>query len=168
MRAKRNAFRCRKCRKAEGLPYKSPPVAPLPAYRVRLNGSFETVGTDFAGPLLVRDGKGMLPVYVLLFTCAATRAIHLELLVNKKAETFLKGLRKFIARRGAPKLIVSDNDKTFRSKETMMFPRDRGIEWRFNIPGAPWMGGMFEQGNQSWRRRASARRSEELSGEWVG
>jgi hypothetical protein len=138
-------FNCHVCRRNEGKSYKSLPIAPLPSFRAKMEEPFSTTGTDFAGPLKIRDGKDMATVYILLFTCTATRAIHLELLADKKAPTFIKGTRRFVARRGAPKLVVSDNDKTFRASETMQFLRDRGIEWKFNIPEAPWTGGVFER-----------------------
>ena len=100
---------------------------------------------DFAGPLYLRepnddDKKG----YILLFTCAASRAVHLELVSNLSAQAFVNGLRRFIARRGAPHLIISDKAKTFQASETKEFLLERMIKWQFNVPNAPWTGGFFE------------------------
>ena len=71
-------------------------------------------------------------------------------------ETFKRCLRRFIARRGIPALIVSDNAKTFKGTEKQLrtlfrHPQVREemqnhrIEWRFNLERAPWWGGFFER-----------------------
>jgi hypothetical protein len=60
------------------------------------------------------------------------------------AQAFVRGLRRFIGRRGAPHLIISDNAKTFHASEAKEFLLDRKISWKFNVPSAPWTGGFFE------------------------
>jgi hypothetical protein len=57
----------------------------------------------------------------------------------------VRGLRRFIGRRGSPRLILSDNAKSFKAVETKQFLRDRGISWKFNLAKAPWTGGIFER-----------------------
>ena len=56
-------------------------MAPLPRERVREAFPFEIVGLDFAGPLYLKTGRGKKQEkgYVCIFTCAVTRAVHLEL-----------------------------------------------------------------------------------------
>lgn len=49
--------------------------APLREERIEQGPSFEITGVDFAGPLYCRSHD---KVYIALFTCAVTRAIHLE------------------------------------------------------------------------------------------
>ena len=56
----------------------------------------------------------MNKVYIALLTCAATRAVHLELVPNLSAESFIRALARFKGRRGIPVLVVSDNGKTFK------------------------------------------------------
>ena len=46
---------------------------------------------------------------MFLFTCSAVRAVHLEVVEDMKAEDFLEAFRRFIARRGKPNKIISDN-----------------------------------------------------------
>ena len=64
--------------------------------------------------------------------------------------------RRFIARNGAPALIVSDNAKTFQATEKALnklfnHPEIKAdleyerIEWKFNLERAPWWGGVFER-----------------------
>ncbi|GFV15053.1 integrase catalytic domain-containing protein [Trichonephila clavipes] len=46
--------------------------------------------------------------------CANFRAIHLELVNSLTADNFLLSLRRFIATRGKPRTIYSDNGTNFR------------------------------------------------------
>ncbi|CAB3999831.1 E3 ubiquitin- ligase DZIP3, partial [Paramuricea clavata] len=117
---------------------------------------FDKVGVDFAGPLYVKQGKSMRKVYIALFSCCVTRALHLELVEDLSAQTFRRCLRRFTAARGNPSIIVSDNAKTFKAVEkTLKHLFDhpevksdlevRRIEWKFNLERAPWWGGFFER-----------------------
>lgn len=130
--------------------------APLPADRIERAPPFEVSGVDFAGPLYAKDGS---KVYIALFTCAVTRAIHLELVSSLSAECFIQSLRRFFARRGICKTIYSDNAKTFKKADrelkhlyklckdesVLNFLEKNGFEWKFNVEGAPWWGGFFER-----------------------
>lgn len=53
-------------------------------------------------------------IYICLFTCCVVRAVHLEVVVNLSVSSFIRCLKRFIARRGLPRRIVSDNGKTFK------------------------------------------------------
>jgi len=73
---------CVICKKLEGLPYCSQPFPDMPACRVSDDPPFTHMGLDFAGPLYIKDSKeggNSTKTYICLFTCASTRAIHLEL-----------------------------------------------------------------------------------------
>jgi len=148
---------CNVCKRHEGKPYSAPPTADLPHFRVRQDHPFSKIGVDFAGPLYVKGTKGnMTKVYIVLFTCCVTRAVHLDLVDSLDAKTFLLSLRRFTSRRGSPTLIVSDNAKTFQAsskslkklfenEDVRAYCDQNRIEWRFNLPKAPWWGGFFER-----------------------
>ena len=89
--------------------------------RLRDVQAFSCVGVDFASPLFVKskvkDDPEVTKVYIALFTWATSRAVYLELVPSLDAPTFLLCLRRFIGRRGLPKLIVSDNAKTFQASD---------------------------------------------------
>ena len=87
----------------------------LPRMRVMQTRPFQYTGLDFAGPLMVKDVNQQSKAYVTLFTCATTRAVHLELALDMSAGTFRQSLEKFVAGRGMPHLIMSDNAATFKS-----------------------------------------------------
>ena len=86
----------------------------------------------------------MYKCYIALFTCANTRAIHLELTPDLSANSFIRVLKRFIGRRGFPGLIISDNGTTFKDAKVKKFTLERNIEWKFNVPTASWWGVFFE------------------------
>ena len=58
-------------------------TADLLEFRVREAAPFSKVGVDFGGPLFVRCcAKCSSKVYIALFSCCVTKAIHLELVRN--------------------------------------------------------------------------------------
>ena len=56
-----------------------------------------------------QEGKA----YVLLYVCSLTRGVYLDLLPNLEKTECLTSLKRFIARRGRPERIYSDNGRTF-------------------------------------------------------
>ena len=87
----------------------------------------------------------MHKVYIALYTCPSTRAVHLDLVPSLDAQSFIRSLKKLFARRGVNQLFISDNAKTFKSQEVQQLAKDLGIDWKFNLPRAPWWGGFFER-----------------------
>ncbi|XP_021960214.1 uncharacterized protein LOC110856080 [Folsomia candida] len=128
------------------------PAGLLPSVRVKMGKVFEVTGVDLAGPLFL---KNKTKVWICLFTCAVYRCVHLELVGSISTESFLLALERFIARRGRPTTIYSDNGTNFTGashyfkelnwkkieKETAM----KRINWIFNPPSAPWWGGWWER-----------------------
>lgn len=106
------------CKKWEGTAYTQPATASLPEFRVNPALPVSKVGVDFARPMYVKGrGKQLKKVYVCLFSCCVTWALHLDLVEDLSTPTFLRCLRKFTAQKGTPTLIVSDNAKTFKGAE---------------------------------------------------
>ena len=103
------------CRRYDGKSFSSSVVPDLPAEQTSTEPLFSNTGIDFAGPLYVRGaGSTEAKVYICLFTCTSTRAIHLELTKELSAAAFLLAFRRFTSRRGLPKIIMSDNVKMFK------------------------------------------------------
>ena len=68
----------------EGRPFKAPPTAPVPDFRVTEDAPFSNVGNDSAGPLYVKENRGnSYKAYVCLVICCVTRGLHLELHLEK-------------------------------------------------------------------------------------
>jgi hypothetical protein len=144
----------------------------LPKQRLQSTRAFNDVGIDYAGPLeiLLRRGRGATTTtkaYIALFICCSTRAIHLELAGDLSTDTFLGCLKRFVARRGLPNNLYSDNGTNFVGANNAIkefyhhiikfntdpiihhFILDNRIQWHFNPPGAPHFGGLWEAGVKS-------------------
>ena len=157
-------YKCVICRKLEGRPYQAPPPPPLPEFRVKECSPFTYTGVDFAGPLYVKNHSGpQQKVWICLYTCCVTRAIHLDLVPSLTASAFMRSLRRFSARRGTPLLMVSDNGKTLKSaaREITKLMNDPAVKqyfanarmkWTFSLEKAPWWGGIFERLVRSVKR----------------
>jgi len=135
-------------------------MADLPSERITPNRPpFTYVGVDVFGPMQVSVGRSSAKRYGCLFTCLTTRAIHIEIINSLDCDGFLSAFRRFVARRGQPVKMYSDNGTNFcageqelrkafqrHSRETLAaYGADRGIEWCFIPPGAPHMGGVWER-----------------------
>ncbi|XP_066947088.1 uncharacterized protein [Macrobrachium rosenbergii] len=107
--AKRVCRECVACRRCEAKAC-SQPVAPLPELRVKAAPPFTVTGLDFAGPLFCVDFPSK-KLYILLFTCAVVRAVHLELTESLSVTDCNLAIRRFTARRGVPSVFYSDNAK---------------------------------------------------------
>ncbi|GFY62146.1 integrase catalytic domain-containing protein [Trichonephila inaurata madagascariensis] len=125
--------------------------------RIEQSPPFAVTGLDFARPIYVKNSKEKF--YILLCTCAVTRALHLELVTSLTTEAFLLAFRRFISRRGLCTIIYSDNAKTFKRAESEMkrlwtvishpdvkeFCASRGIKWKYIIERGAWWGGFYER-----------------------
>jgi len=145
-----------------------PRMPPWPKERVNEALPFQYTGLDYFGPMYIKEFQqstdkestiAIKKVWVCLFTCLVVRAIHLEVVEDMSTDQFLLCLRRFIARRGTPQQIISDNAKQFKlarkvltkvhqeaslCDEAQDFLSDRGIKWTLIVELAPWMGGFYE------------------------
>ena len=153
---------CTLCKRYDGRPFSLPPMPPLPPQRILQSDPFRFVGIDYLGPLLIREDRTSPPVkmWVALFTCLVVRAIHLECVYDLSAATFLDCLRRFVARRGVPEYVVSDNAPNFHLTQNTLdlawsqattdsavqsYCASVGIDWKFIPAHAPWQGGAYER-----------------------
>ena len=91
---------------------------------------------------------------IVLFTCAVTRAVHLEVVPNLTIPSFICALKRFISRRCIPNLIISDNGTFFKNEE-VRFSEEltrMNISWKFIAAASPWWGGSWERLVQSVKR----------------
>lgn len=140
----------------------------LPLDRVSVTRPFRKVGVDFGGPLFIKQSKlrraSTTKCYIAFFVCLATKAVHIELVSSLSTESFLLTLKRFIARRGQPTTIFSDNGTNFHGAHNQLkdlyhffksksnldsiqaFLISREIEWKFIPPNSPHWGGLWEAG----------------------
>ena len=127
-------------------------TADLPEFRVQGTFAFTTVGIDYLGPLIIKaERKSKEKVWVCLFSCNMSRAIHLEIVPDLSTEAFLRCLQRFTACRGIPRLITSDNATNFKgaskillkliqTPEVQAYLASKRITWCFLLQKAPWQG----------------------------
>lgn len=141
----------------------------LPSCRVTEALPFSRTGVDYAGPLLLKQGRMKSPVkaYIALFVCMTTKALHLELVTSLSTDAFLAALHRFVGRRGNVSEMRSDRGTNFvggnrqlkdlydvlasqlLQRKISEFCQVRGIDWKFNLPKAPHQGGLWEAGVKS-------------------
>ncbi|KAM7309840.1 uncharacterized protein ISCGN_006825 [Ixodes scapularis] len=136
------------------------------AGRARQPGRPLRGGGNFAGPLLVKASPSDQKAYIALFTCAVTRAVHLELVSNLTTEAFIMAFQRFTARRGLPSVAYTDNALTFKRAakdlcgmwDVLRNPyfldhcSQNRIKWRFIAERAAWWGGFWERMVQTVKR----------------
>ena len=145
-----------KCTRVIGRPYRTSDPPPLPKVRVEEAPPFSVTGVDFTGALYVKNPTGNeKKCYICLFTCAATRAIHLEDVPDLSANSFLQAFRRFTSHKSLPKVMISDNATTYTAAKHLrkLFNSPavpealsrRRTEWRFIPARSPWYGGFWER-----------------------
>ena len=108
--------KCNVCKVFSTRPYGVPSTSALPEYRTEGSRPFEVTGVDFAGPFSYKVGKKEQgKCYLIIFTCASSRAVHLEVTRTQTADEFKQKLNAFISRRTRPRIIISDNAKVFKT-----------------------------------------------------
>ena len=145
----------------------------LPSTRVQPTRAFLITGVDYAGPVSLRLGttcsKIITKSYIAIFVCFATKAVHIEVVTSLTTEPFLPALRRFIARRGKPKTMYSNNGTNFQgaanephdvykmlqSTSQMATVQDfmatEGCDWKFIPPHGPHFGGLWEAAVKSMK-----------------
>ena len=78
-------------------------------------------------------------------TCASSRAIYLDLVIDSSGPACINMLNKFFNTFDALKRFISYNGGAFFSEETQLFIKNRNIKWTFNKQAAPWTVGFFER-----------------------
>jgi len=88
-------------------------VRSLPSERSDDAPVFTNCGVDLFGPFLIKQGKKVLKRYVIMFTCLASRAVHIESTTSLETDTFIQALHRFIARRSNVRMLRCDNGTNF-------------------------------------------------------
>ena len=168
---KKHIRECVKCFRYMAQKPQMPLMGDLPKERVTPSCAFDHTGVDFAGPFTVREyvkGKATEgKAYLALFVCFASKAVHLEAVGSLSGPSCIAALRRFVARRGTPLQIYSDNGTNFvgsrneldklqealdktRGKDSMPnAAAQQGTNWVHIPPRAPHFGGLWESAIKS-------------------
>lgn len=94
-----------------------PIMGQLVESRTKLEFPFLNCCVDYSGSILIANRKGrgcqLIKSYLCIFVCLSVKAIHLELVTDLTTEGFMAALNRFVARRGKPQSITSDNGTNF-------------------------------------------------------
>lgn len=146
----------------------------LPPDRVRAARPFLNVGVDYCGPFFIKEKKhrnrNKVKVWVAIFVCFSTKAVHMELVSELTTDAFLAALKRFFARRGNARHIYSDNGTNFvgakheldslfalinsgeHNKSVRDFLAKEGITWHFSPARSPHFGGLWEAAVKSFKQ----------------
>ena len=151
--------RCVKCRHRNANPIQ-PPMADLPRERFHEHVyPLTDTRVEYFGLFEVKFLRRTMKRWCGLSTCLTTRAVHIEVAQSLDIESCLAALTRFIARLGYPNTIISDNGTNFvgaaNELEAFMNGKDKAkiesdlaqkkIVWKFSLPGAPHIGGIWER-----------------------
>ncbi|XP_076549204.1 uncharacterized protein LOC143306713 [Osmia lignaria lignaria] len=145
----------------------------LPQERVSCSRPFLDVGVDYCGPLYIKEkrfrNRNKIKVYVAIFVCMSTKAVHLELVSDLTTEAFMACLKRLFSRRGISRTIHSDNATNFvgSSRELIAlhkliqsdehntaiqkFLAEQKVTWNFIPPRSPHFGGLWEAAVRSFK-----------------
>ena len=98
-RRKRKAKTVTPMMAVERLSYRQPP--------------FTNCGVDYFGPFYVSTRRSSEKRWCFLFTCMTTRAVHIEIVSYMDTSPCVREMERFIARRGTPSVIWSNNRTNF-------------------------------------------------------
>ena len=158
-------LRCVTCRKrrAETL---SPMMADLPRESLAFKEPpFSNTGVDYFGPFYVSVRRSTEKRWGFLFTCLTTRAVHFEVVPSMDTSSCIMGIERFIARRGTPSNVWSDNGTNFIASEKELLQNiahwnhqvltdalvKKRISCKFNPRSAPHHVGVWERVVRSFK-----------------
>ena len=158
--------KCVRCRRV-AVQIIHPHTADLPKERVESNVyPFKNTGLDYFGPFEVKVLRRPVKHWSCLFTCLLTRAVHTEKVNGLDTDACMMAITRFMARRDKPHTVISDNGTNFVGaarefkkcfsqwdQDGMCKRLARGqILWKFNPPGAPHFGGIWERLVRSFKK----------------
>ena len=163
---------CNECRRWKAKAAKQI-MAPLPQIRLRLSlPPFAQTVVDFGGPFVTIQGRRSRRQkrFLCLFTCLATRAVHLDMAFGLDTDSFLNAFYRMVNRRGLPREKLSDDGTNFvvaeRESHELVEALDqskiaqstanKGVMWHFNPPLAPHFGGVHETMIKAPKRAVNA------------
>ncbi|XP_071482161.1 uncharacterized protein [Diadema antillarum] len=152
---------CVTCKRLRG-PALTQKMSDLPPDRITPAPPFTYCGMDCFGPWMIKEGRKELKRYGLLFTCMASRAVHIETLNDMSTDAFIQAYRRFVSIRGPVRQLRCDRGTNFvgaasefqragsemdRTKVKDVLLRDGCdfVEFKFNVPSASHMGGAWER-----------------------
>lgn len=148
-------------------------MADLPVDRVEPAPPFTYCAVDYFGPWIVQEGRKEIKRYGVIFTCMASRAIHLESSNTMDTHSFVNALRRFICRRDPIRQLRSDQGTNFVGAKGELKDALKELDhdtirsellkencdwfvFKMNVPSASHFGGVWERQIRTIRSVMSA------------
>ena len=127
----------------------------IPKERISNDPQFTNCGLDMFGPFTIKERRSED-----IFTCMASRGVHIEVTYSLDADSFIQALRCFIARPRRIRRLWSDSEINFVGAEKELwktcfgqnpkikyFLGLKGVDWIVwkNPPNASHFGGIWER-----------------------
>lgn len=152
---------CVKCQKLRGA-VQEQRMSDLPEDRLESTPPFTYCAVDYFGPFVIKERRKELKRYGVLFTCMASRAIHIEIANSLETDSFINALRRFVSRRGPIRQLRSDQGTNFvgtrteltqalaemnqdKIKKKLLEEQCDWFTFKMNVPAASHMGGVWER-----------------------
>ena len=136
----------------------------LPSFRTDMLPAFAVVGMDLLGPQEIKDDvikrgpKRTLKVWIVVFTCLSTRAVHIDIATDYSTESILHTVRRLMAMRGDVQKIISDPGTQlvgasreltewrngWDTAELVRFGATKNLEWEFVMADSQHQNGVTE------------------------
>lgn len=134
----------------------SPPLSKLIPWEIPDN-IWERVHIDFLGPIFGKQ--------ILIIVDALSKWVEAFIMPNITARSTVNVLRNTFSRFGFPKVLVSDNAKTFVSNEFRQFLTNNGVMFKTSPPFHPATNGQAENFVKSVKRAISKSIAGDMSGD---
>lgn len=140
---------CVTCRKTRGATAEQL-MSSLPKERTIPTPPFTYIGSDCFGPFTLKEGRKEIKRYGVVFTCLASRGIHIEVLDDMTTDCMINALRCLISIRGPIRKLMSDQGTNFigaanEFAKAGTFADDNNFEWETTTPSSSHMGGVWER-----------------------
>ena len=159
--------RCITCRKLRK-PLQQQKMAELPEDRLEPAAPFSYCAVDYFGPFMIKERRSEVKRYGVLFTCMASRSVHLQTANSLNTSSFINALTRFLSRRGPVRQLRSDHGTNFigarnelkaaifemNQDKVQEYLLDNECEWiplKLNVPHSSHMGGSWERQIQTVR-----------------
>ena len=164
-------WKCVTCRKLRRAPCVQK-MADLPRDRLDPSPPFTYSAVDYFGPFFIKDGRKELKRWGVIFTCMASRAVHIETANSLNTDSFLNAYRRFTCRRGPVRQLRSDKGTNFiggkneldvalaemdqlKISQELLKDSCDWVMFNMNVPSASHMAGAWERMIRSIRNALS-------------
>jgi hypothetical protein len=153
--------KCVVCRRLRGF-LQNQKMSDLPKDRIDPSPPFSYCAVDFFGPFTIKEKRSLVKRYGVLFTCLASRSVHLETANSLNTSSFINALSRFLSRRGPVRQLRCDQGTNFvgarnelrealkemdqcRIHEYMIQHGSEWVPFQMNVSHASHMGGSWER-----------------------